>query len=612
MQSSLSFFVLASFALFPFFEGCQSAIGLLLVHTLTLAALVLCFLRSPRIWLPPLALFIPFLLYLIISCVVAPYRYSALLRLWEWWAAALLTLAWTTLMKEGESALKQLGLRAFLVGAAAMILSVVAGWNSPEPRWNGTFANPNDFGAYAALLLLFGIFQLERVASSTEKSLVWVALAILAVCVAMAASRSVFLAISTVTILHLYQRKPPRWVIASVTGFLAISGVILYFRLLHADPFQYYWFRIWKYSLLGILRDPYFGVGLNMLPWKAAQFNFPADVDVGRYARIAASADNQYLQILAETGFLGLFLFALGWLGVHFLLKQIPDRLSLLRYSSFIMISIISVFSLPLENTAIVGLFLFLVLFPVIASEIPMRSITLKPSLRIAGVIVFCAAFVFAVLLPFAAEWEMRLARKPESPEQAYAHLKRASELNPFQPYYIFARIEPLILSNPALSEDQWLRVIHALDTCIRLNPLEPNFYIYEAKVYRILYQNTRKELYFRQAVEMYERAQQQSPYQVFQRAELAYYLFSAGRYDHAAKELEEILELEPAYLNARLLLAEVKLRQGDPQGARLELQQVEEMEKRYAPSSSKGTNYVQRLLQLSVEQKNELLKSLQ
>ena len=112
----------------------------------------------------------------------------------------------------------------------------------------------------------------------------------------------------------------------------------------------------------------------------------------------------------------------------------------------------------------------------------------------------------------------------------------------------------------------------------------------------------------------MYQQAKEQSPYQVFLRAELAYYLFSAGRYELSAKELQEILEMEPAYLNARLLLAEVRVRQGDAAGARSELQRLEQMEKRYSylASRSSGTSYVQKLLELNVQQKNELLKSLQ
>ncbi|HSP07687.1 MAG TPA: tetratricopeptide repeat protein, partial [Acidobacteriota bacterium] len=119
--------------------------------------------------------------------------------------------------------------------------------------------------------------------------------------------------------------------------------------------------------------------------------------------------------------------------------------------------------------------------------------------------------------------------------------------------------------------------------------------------------------VYFGRAVEMYRRALEQSPYQVFLRAELAYYFFSTKHNDLASGELTQILQMEPAYFNARLLLAEIKLRQGDRAGAQSELQELEQMEKRFATQkASPSTSYIRSLLELNVQKKSELLRLVQ
>lgn len=612
MPNALFVLVIAYPVLLPFFEGCESANGLFLIHFLTIATAVYCLFRARRIWFPPLLSFLPFLIYLLVSCAIAPYKYSALLTLWDWWVAAIVAVCWTTLFKEHESKLKRLSLIFFVAGTVALIASVIAGQNWHFARWNGKFANPNDFGAYAALLLIIGIFQLERVVSKTEKVIVWLGMALLAVCMAMAASRSVFIAMTVVIAGYLLQRKPAKWVIASLLAFLIFSAALLSFRLVHQDPLQYYRLKIWKYSLQGILKDPYLGIGLNMLPWKAAQFNFPADIEIGRFGKIATSADNQYLQILAETGFVGFFLYIFGWLGLYFVLKQIPARFGILRFSSFLLVAIISFFSLPLANTAILFLFLFTLLFPISASEVPISSFAPSLSARVGGSALMIATFVFAVLAPYSADFEYQAAEHSASTADAYTKFQRAIAINPYQPYYRLALIRPYVLTSASLSEQQWLKLIDQLETCIDLNPLDATFPLYDAKIFRILHEKTGKDIYLKQSIESYQHAIDLSPYQVFQRAELAYYLYSQRLYEQAEEELNVILNLEPAFLNARLLRAEVKLRKGEIEPAKREVKELDQMAKRFEYERKHPlTSYIGRLLDLNTEQENRLKQSI-
>ena len=77
--------ILSAFAIFPFFEGGETPLGLFLVHSVILLSLALIVLDGSSLWIPPfLPYFLPFLLATIASSIVAPYRYAASLQLWDY------------------------------------------------------------------------------------------------------------------------------------------------------------------------------------------------------------------------------------------------------------------------------------------------------------------------------------------------------------------------------------------------------------------------------------------------------------------------------------------------------------------------------------------------
>jgi tetratricopeptide (TPR) repeat protein len=261
-----------------------------------------------------------------------------------------------------------------------------------------------------------------------------------------------------------------------------------------------------------------------------------------------------------------------------------------------------------LQNTAIVGAFLFTVLFPVIAADVPLKSVAPKLPLRIAGLLGCAVLFVVAVALPYTAEWQFQTGRRAKSTQQAYESMTRAISLNPYQPYYAFAMIRPLVATRAPLSDEQWLGVITQLQNCIKLNPLDATFLVYQAKVFRILNDKMGDAKYYNQAVESYLRATELSPYDVFQRAELAYYLYSSKRLDAAQQQLVMALDLEPAFLNARLLLAQILYQKGETSSAAFQLRSIRKLEKRFALEKANPLNgYMQRLLEVNTEQQKIL-----
>lgn len=598
------------FTIFPFFEGLETPFGLILAHTLVLISILVVILSNRKIWLPPyLGRFLPFLLILMLSTFIAPYKYAAFLELWDYWIAAIFAILIYTIFKSNQDSLEDVALISFFVGTIATVLSVLFAQN-PVIRWQGSFVSPIDFGIYCLLLFLLGLFCFERASSNILKVLISAFLIFLMIYIAMSSSRSVFLATFVMLVYYLWKKRASRLISMFLILALLGSAVLIYIRLFHfpSDPFRYYRLKIWKYSLQGILQDPYLGIGLNMLPYRAAQFNFPAEQEVGRFSRIATSADNQYLQILIETGFVGFFLFLIGWISLYFGLRKLPSRF-LAFQGAYVVITIISFFTLPLMNTSILFLSIFLILFP-----LPFDPEAKSPSYslgRIAtGVLAICciALILFAVYFPYRAHQEFQAYLNSRNAEQADKHLRAALKFNPYQPYSSFVPIRKIVDARLALKPDQWLSLAKRLDHLIELNPLEADFYVYKAKIFWVLLQDTKNPKYYQETVSNYQLATQYSPFNVFLRTEYAFFEEKLGHFERSETELREILRLEPAFLNARLLLAEVNFKQGKYEEAKKEFQEVEQLEKRYANLKySINEPYVTKLITVDKAYKSEL-----
>jgi hypothetical protein len=391
------------------------------------------------------------------------------------------------------------------------------------------------------------------------------------------------------------------------------SSIALWARFFYfTDPFQFYRLRIWKHSLQGILQDPYMGIGLNMLPYRASQFNFPADVEVGRYARMATTADNQYFQILIETGFLGFFLFLIGWIGLYFAMRRLDNRFLAFR-SSFFAITVVSFFMLPFDSTAILFLFLFLAIFPVtFDSERNPLPLTLRLPLRIGVILTLVIFGFFAVFIPYKSDLQFRLSLRTPDLAQSDAHLKKAMTLNPYQPYYGFSRVKRIVDARPNIGPERYSSLVSYLKELEKLNPLEPDFLVYQAKILRILLDETGEQPFYPEAVSAYSSAIDLNPYNVFLRAEYAFFEWRRGNLRRANSELNSILNLEPAYLNARLLLAQVLWRQGDVAQAKYQYQEVQRLASKYRePAYSVNESYVRKLLQVDSKYKEEVYRQI-
>jgi tetratricopeptide (TPR) repeat protein len=596
------------FAIFPFFEGLETPAGLFISHSLVLISLLCVVFYYRRIWLPPyLGRFVAFLLILILSTIIAPYKYAAFLELWDYWIAAIYSILLYSLFKEKEDSLNQIAIACFFIGTISTILSVLL-ISNPNLRWSGSFVSPLDFGIFCLLLFLLGLFCFERASRTIWKIAISICLIFLVTYIAMASSRAVFLATGVMLIYYIWKKRSSRLISTFLALALIGSAIVIYIRLFHySDPFQYYRLKIWKYSLQGILQDPYLGIGLNMLPYRAGQFNFPADQEVGRFSRIATTADNQYLQILIETGFVGFFLFLIGWISLYFGLRKLP-KMFLAFQGAYIVLTIISFFTLPLTITSILFLFIFLILFAFpFDPEVKQRSVSLNPLAQGALSICIVVFFLFAVYFPFRAHLEARAYNQSRTAEEAQKHLRASMRFNPYQPYIAFTPIRRVIDAHPEFTTEQWLELAKRIDRLIALNPLESDFYIYKAKIYRILMEKTGEPKYYPNAISNYQLAIQYSPFNVFLRTEYAFFEAKIGHLKQAESQLKEILQLEPAYFNGGLLLAEVYYKEGQYEAAKKQFNEVERLQRRYADlKNSVDEPYLQKLMHVDETYKNK------
>ncbi|HEY7160349.1 MAG TPA: hypothetical protein VH815_03780, partial [Acidobacteriota bacterium] len=229
------------FAIFPFFEGLETPAGLFISHTLVLVSALCVLFYYRRIWLPPyLGRFVAFLLILVPSTIIAPYKYAAFLELWDYWIAAIYSILLYSLFKENEDSLEKIAIACFFIGTISTILSVIFIPN-PNLRWSGSFVSPLDFGIFCLLLFLLGLFCFERASLTAWKIAISICLIFLVTYIAMASSRAVFLATGVMLIYYIWKKRSSRLISTFLVLALIGSAIVIYIRLFHfSDPFQYY------------------------------------------------------------------------------------------------------------------------------------------------------------------------------------------------------------------------------------------------------------------------------------------------------------------------------------------------------------------------------------
>jgi O-antigen ligase/Flp pilus assembly protein TadD len=329
--------VLAALILFaPLIQGGSPRLPTLIVQSaiLLLAALWVrewswkapC--RSLRITLTD-GLLALFLFWALFSFLFAPYQHSAgkgLLLLvcyavLYWW------LVFHPSLRGVETALLAVLGQGLLQAAL-----VWHGWEgAAAPRPSGTFHNINFMaGLLAASVVLASgrvIFPSPSPGGKPARRAAWLAAAVLmGGAIFLSGSRGGVLALAVGMAVLLWARKPALAFAGAALGFAGLflipnPWVTRLSSLSQVDVYAYSRLSIWKSALKMMLDHPWFGVGLGQFEYFSPRYAFPVESHWAKYGRVAENAHNEYLQVGAETGVMGLavWLAALALLGAWFL-----------------------------------------------------------------------------------------------------------------------------------------------------------------------------------------------------------------------------------------------------------------------------------------------------
>jgi len=199
--------------------------------------------------------------------------------------------------------------------------------------WNNVFANPNDLAALTLLQLSLAVSLLRTEFHKWTRYCVYLGCAMLPILVLMTQSRGAFLALGVFVAFFLAgQRRRARALIAvaaiaAVVVMVAPGGVWKRVSGLRSatttegiaaadqEGSAKQRFQIWQVAGRIIADNPAFGVGFGV--YGAAHAEYVMTGRGERFARGRRDTHSTYLNVLAETGFIGLGLF-LGMLGSAF------------------------------------------------------------------------------------------------------------------------------------------------------------------------------------------------------------------------------------------------------------------------------------------------------
>jgi len=252
------------------------------------------------------------------------------------------------------------------------------------PKVVGTLGHANILGGYLALIFPLGIVVLKMSQKIKMKILTCIGLIIITGALILTESRGAWLALLAGLIIINFRIIRTAWlkifknriVSLIVVVCLIVIGLGLFYGLinLNRDSAVGRLF-VWRIAWNMFTAHPVFGIGLQRFPveylnYQADFFDNVKNAAFFSHAANMKQADNEYLQILAETGItgiIGIVLFMAVLYRYWFRLKKSKDFIAneylLIKIigMSITMIFLHSVVDNPLRNLAIQAIFLFFV-----------------------------------------------------------------------------------------------------------------------------------------------------------------------------------------------------------------------------------------------------------
>ena len=569
----------------PWGGGGTSSTALLVLHSLALAALALSLGARDRTGPMPGAFWIgaAFVLWCALGTARAGYRYASFTMTWDVIVAAmLLWVSWRVCRQpRARQALVLAMLASATVQASWAILQGVRVW---PLRAAGGFLNPNHTAAFLNLALGLGAARLV----SRRGKAPWTAVSLGVILWAQlwpVASRGglVALVLGTAGGVMVLARTPrARWAVAGAVGALALVAAVAIGARFSGpeDVYRFARIGIWQGSVQAAREHPVAGVSPGMFEHLAAQYNFPRDEGPVRYGRSFRSAHSQYLEVLVETGAVGLLLFlTAGGLLLARLRRGAGDDADGFRQGALLGLAALAIQGLvePVLSTPAVAMGVAIVAGAALAGPGATRRLPRRLDVRVLLVAVGVGAGLYqiAVLSPWLAErHRTRMDAAPDLDSFRRA-LGGALRHNPFQAYFYDRAARRLLDSIDRLDPTTYTLCYNYAATAARLHPADPWLHVDLARISR----RGAREVFgsavgLQEAVEHYARATREAPTDPRPWVEMAGLLLDLQRDEDALQVAERALTIEPNFLDAhRVRLAALERLGRDASRARSDLE---------------------------------------
>lgn len=495
--------------------------------------------------------------------------------------------------------------RSYMEGLVFLVIGMAIGeglWGIAQYAWlgetraRGTFFNPNFFAIYeAAALLLAGaiiLFPQRESGSTFKRWLAWGAVAVTVPAFVLAQSRGATAALAVALSVLLLCRFG-RTAVVIISLCVAAGAILpnpLYQRVVNVgsqDPYAYTRFEIWKDATGRLIERP-LGVGAGMYRYASFQERFPIEGNIVRYWKRPESAHNEYLQIGAELGIVGLLVFCVGvglWLWeakeVWRATSNSPERAWIVgplaaSLALVLHAGVDSTFHEPALVILLVLLGGFLHLAYIRTAphvteywRVPFPYHPLKAvGITLGGLLVvgICAQSAAAWYVHEKGKQEARLGRV----DAALTWYSHAASIDPGTTGYHDSIARTAMELYHESHNPTWLLTASEEESlAVQLNGWDGRFPYRLGTIYRLLASQRVPEEYRREwlqkAENAYQMAIQRDPYWPLSYFDLAQMAVADGNVKEAIALLHTAREYEPNFLPGRALLAELSITTGIP-----------------------------------------------
>ncbi|GAA0856484.1 hypothetical protein GCM10009114_18620 [Aliiglaciecola litoralis] len=208
----------------------------------------------------------------------------------------------------------------YFLGSDIFVPSYLEVPHATEGRATGTFANSSEYGAVAATILILGIYRYSVTNGAFIKTLIIGILGVICIAIFLSKTRAPWLAVAMSLMLITYfdRKVRPMLVFCGTIGVIAAIIVLPFFidintiqeRFSSLAPI-YNRLSLWVSGISMGLQNPVLGVGFGADGFKTAHPFYTIDIaGISAYwAKGVGIPHNEFIHILALSGFTGLYLF---------------------------------------------------------------------------------------------------------------------------------------------------------------------------------------------------------------------------------------------------------------------------------------------------------------